>query len=146
MALAIPELELVKILTNFMKGIKADYDARTIKTESLIGQMFYGLTYDDGKYDLYTQAVDLFITRAPFNTANNPRKIKIRSYYDKENQTTPTIHIASPSEQEKDNWIGGGFDTIAHGPVDGECMREELGDMSQDMQLYLHQIIGLRYS
>lgn len=119
MALAIPELELVKILNNFMKGLVADYEARTNKQESLIGQMFFGLSFDDGKYNLYDQAVDLFITRAPYSLSNNPRKMSIRSYYDKEKVKTPTIHIASPSEEENDNWLGGGFDTISHGPVDG---------------------------
>jgi hypothetical protein len=102
-----------------MKGLVADYNERTIKTESLLGQMFYGLSYDDGKYDLYKQAVDLFITRSPYSIGTHERKMNIRSYYDKQSQTVPTLHIASPSEEEKDNWIGGGYDTIKHGSVDG---------------------------
>tara|TARA_R110000772_G_C13310332_1_gene440690 strand:- start:85669 stop:86445 length:777 start_codon:yes stop_codon:yes gene_type:complete len=109
MALKIQELELQTILQNFMAGIKADYDSRTTKTESVIGQMFNGLSYDNGKYDLFAQAVSLFITRMDPAVAGSPRKVSIRSYYDKDRENVPTMHIAAPSEQEKDNWIGGGF-------------------------------------
>lgn len=120
MAIVIPELELVKILNNFVKAIKADYDSRANKDESILASIFQGLSYDNGKYDLYTQAVDLFITRSPFEITKHERKLTIRSYYDKEKQTTPTIHIAAPSEEEHENWLGGGFDSgIAHTPVDG---------------------------
>ena len=118
MAVVIPELELVVILENFMKGIKADYDARAVKTESILGQMFSGLTFGNGKYDLYTQAVSLFIDRQD-TTADTPdRVVTIRSYYDRKSIKTPTMHIAAPSEEERDNWIGGGF-TGQHSGIDG---------------------------
>ena len=109
MAIKIQELELQVILQNFMKAIKADYDSRTIKEQSILGQMFYGLSYDGGKYDLYTEAVDLFITRQERTTSGSARRVSIRSYYDRDKELVPTMHIAAPSEQEKDNWIGGGF-------------------------------------
>ena len=110
MAIKIPEIELVNILRNFIKGLKADYDERTNKEESILGQMFYGITYDDGKYDLFTQAVDLLITRNPYDIAKSERKLSIRSYYDREKTTAPTIHVACPSEEESENWFAGGLD------------------------------------
>lgn len=109
MAIRIPEIELVNILRNFMKALKADYDAAGVKEESLVGQMFYGITYDDGKYNLYDQAVDLLITRSPYSIANSERKLTIHSYYNKEKTAAPTIHVACPSEEEDQNWFAGGM-------------------------------------
>ena len=110
MSIKIPEIELVNILKNYLKGLKADYDERTIKEESVIGQMFYGVKYDDDKYDLFTQAVELLITRSPYSIGNSERKLTVHSYYNKDKTSAPTMHVACPSEEESENWFAGGLE------------------------------------
>lgn len=103
----IPELELVGIITRGMSALREDYEEKQDKSKSLIAKLYEGVIFE--KYNLYEEAIALFITNMKNTQGTSNRKISVKSYFDRNIRKVPAIHCAAPSEEEVMMAIGSGF-------------------------------------
>lgn len=95
----VPEAVLFKLISDAITALKTDYSSKGDKTTTLLYQMFYGMVI--GKFNYYTQAVDLFS-----RDSTHPRHIETRLFFDAQRAELPTIHISLPGERSINDGIG----------------------------------------
>lgn len=73
-------------------------------TQDYLYKLFGGMTFGDGSYQYFENAVALFLKRE-----DNPRKVECNVFFNKDRQGLPTIHIAMNQDYLGDG-NGLGFD------------------------------------
>lgn len=116
----IPEIELVKLIRLGLLALKEDYKAASDKSTTLLHAMYNGVVY--GNYDLYKEAVSMFVTNMENTQAAHNRKITVREYFDRTLRSVPAIHVSAPSESEDMFAIGGGWGENDIIPAEGPDM------------------------
>jgi len=122
----IPEIKLKSLLDAILDRVKADYEGNTVKEQTFLYRMFYGLVV--GNYDFYSEAVRVFNRKF-----DDPRTIDTRMMFDRERAAFPTIHVTVPNDNPISDGIG--FDEGYHNPdiedVNGELTNFTRGYNSQ---------------
>jgi hypothetical protein len=103
----IPELELVRILRRMIEALAYDYNNALDPSDSLLASYYEGVVYDN--YNLFEEAVALFVTNVRHTQDASNRKISVKSYFDRNLRTTPAIHITAPTEEDFVNSIGSDY-------------------------------------
>lgn len=111
--LFIPELAIKNIINAILLYIRTDYNNVVDKDDSYLAKQLKGLKFD--KYDLYEQAIQVFITRG----INDQKELKCFHFFNAERSPIPTIHIMLPDDGVGPNGIGvdNGFNKPVYNPV-----------------------------
>lgn len=99
----LPEQILFKILSQFIDVIKADFNANTDERNTILYNMFNGISI--GEYNYYKEAKSLLL-----RDAGDPNSLKVRLFFDTSRAGLPSIHITLPSESSDRGANGIGFD------------------------------------
>ena len=96
--LLIPEQQLKLVLDYILKYFQDDYNNAVDKEDSYLFALFGGIK---GKFDYYTNAVELFNRRS-----DHPRAIETHFFLNRERFGVPTIHITLSENSAGPNGIG----------------------------------------
>lgn len=97
----IPEYILFEGLAAGLKYLKSDYDAQSIKTNSLL--YLYLKNVGIQRYQFFEQAKKVF-----FAKDEDPRKLVFDLIYNRSKDGAPSIYITMPAEQSAQNTLGFG--------------------------------------
>lgn len=98
--LFIPEIAMKNMLDAILLFIRTDYNNSSDKDDSYLAQLLNGSR--EGKYDLYEQAVEVFINRG----INHPKELQVHHFFNSERASIPTIHIVLPDDVVGPNSLG----------------------------------------
>jgi hypothetical protein len=100
----IPEFILFDILNKALDYLRTDYENQADKNDSFLMKVLEGNYIE--RYDLQTQAVQVFIDNDP----SNQRYLETNLMFNMEREGMPTIHLTLPSEQTQTGGNGIGID------------------------------------
>jgi hypothetical protein len=98
--LLIPEFQLKTIIDAVLLYIRTDYNTVIDKDDSYLAILVKGLKL--GKYDVFEQAVEVFINRG----RNHPKEMQCHLFFNSERASIPTIHIMLSEDNIGPNGIG----------------------------------------
>jgi hypothetical protein len=100
MSLFIPEIAIKSIIDAILLYIRDDYSTVVNKDDSYLAQLVKGIKL--GKYNLYDQAVEVFINRGK----GHPKELLTNLFFNSERASIPTIHIVLLEDATGANGIG----------------------------------------
>lgn len=92
MSLITPEIIIQNAVELILAHIRSDWDNNTDKTKTTLYKLWNGVKY--GRYDMYAEAQSVFLRKK-----DDPRLIRVRPSFDKEQANIPTIFVNLPSEE-----------------------------------------------
>jgi len=95
----LPEIKIKALLDAYLGLIYNDYINTSNKTKTFIYKLFNGNKVDN--YDFYLQAVKILS-----RSKDDPRKLEVRTFFDRSRASIPTIHINLPAESPIGDGIG----------------------------------------
>lgn len=105
MSLLLPDIEIVNALNTVLNVLRQDYtqyEQTSQQSRSLLYLMFGNVVL--GEYDFFQNVKELILT-----TPESPRHIEAKLSFDHNTQqTTPTIWVGLPSENNRNNSLGVG--------------------------------------
>jgi hypothetical protein len=103
--------------------LRTDYDDQEDKAKSFLMKLLKGKVIE--RYDLQTQAIEVFIDNNP----ENPRFLEVNLMFNMEREGLPTIHLTLPSEQTQTGGNGIGVDQGYQDVIVEDTEYDENGNM-----------------
>ncbi len=100
----IPDIQLHNIMKSCLSALRSDFKANSSNESETI--LYYLLNSneveDTGKFNWYSQAVEIFINR----DKDHPKFLDTRLFFDRERAAIPTIHIMLSGESKGHDGMG----------------------------------------
>ena len=100
----IPDIQLHEIIKSCLLALRSDYETNgSVESDTILYHLLNTSKVEDtGKYNWYSQAVEIFINRGE----SHPKYLDTRLFFDRERASIPTVHIMMSGETKGADGIG----------------------------------------